>query len=103
MQSDTMPTIHSLLTLESLNERLGRIESMLTTMVEREQVREFYTTDQFAKLVELSPWMVRQYCNEGRIRAKKKNSGRGAYLQWVIPHAELERYRAEGLLPQKPR
>ena len=41
---------------------------------------------------------IREYCRLGRLRAEKRQSGRGAYPQWVLSHAELERYQREGLL-----
>ena len=37
----------------------------------------------------------------GRIRAEKRQSGRGKHCDWVIAHDELLRYRREGLLPAK--
>lgn len=35
----------------TVEERLERIEAMLSALVERQTVREWYTTDQFAQLV----------------------------------------------------
>lgn len=34
----------------------------------------------------------------GRINAEKRNNGRGPFRSWVVSHAELLRYRREGLL-----
>jgi hypothetical protein len=84
-----------------LRERLDRIEAMLTALFEREQVRDWYTTQEFAKLVGKAEFTIREYCRLGRLQAEKRQSGRGAYQQYVISNAELERYRRHGLLPWK--
>lgn len=72
---------------------------MLAVLVERQTVREWYTTEEFARLVGKAEFTVREYCRFGRLRAEKRQSGRGAYPQWVLSHAELKRYQREGLLP----
>jgi hypothetical protein len=88
----------------SIEERLEKIENLLTALVERQQVREWYSTQEFAQAVGKAEFTIREYCRLGRLRAEKRHSGRGAYPQWVLSHAELERYRRNGLLPsiQRP-
>ena len=86
--------------------RLERIEAALTQLVERQMVKDFYTTDEFAKIVNKAEFTCREWCRHGRIRGQKRFSGRGKHCAWVIPHAELLRYQKEGLLPllsQTPR
>ena len=83
----------------SVEERLEKIEAMLVVLVERHQVREWYTTGEFADAVGKAEFTVREYCRLGRLNAEKRRSGRGAYSQWVLSHNELERYRRHGLLP----
>jgi hypothetical protein len=85
----------------TLEERLERIEAMLLVLVERQQVREWYTTEEFARIVERAEFTCREWCRHGRIHATKKDSGRGAYAGWAISHAELLRFQREGLLPVK--
>jgi hypothetical protein len=80
-------------------ERLDRIEQTLGQLVERETVKEFYSTDEFSRLVGKSEFTVREWCRLGRIAARKRKSGRGPHAQWVISHDELLRYRRDGLLP----
>ncbi len=82
----------------TIDERLDKIESMLTALVERQQVREWYTTEQFAQLVGKAEFTVREWARLGRIKAEKRKSGRGAFSSWVISHPELLRYQREGLL-----
>ncbi len=79
--------------------RLDRLEAMLVTLVERQTVREWYTTEQFAQLVGKAEFTVREWCRHGRISAEKRNSGRGAHPTWVISHGEYLRWQREGLLP----
>jgi hypothetical protein len=87
----------------SIEERLDRIESLLAVLVERQTVREWYTTEQVARLVGKAEFTCREWCRRGRLRAEKRVSGRGAYPAWVISHTELLRYQREGLLPvQRP-
>ncbi len=89
--------------IEAMEESLGRIEEMLARLIERETAKEWYATDEFARLVGKAEFTIREHCRLGRIRAEKRMSGRGAFPAWVISHQELQRYRREGLLPlQRP-
>jgi hypothetical protein len=87
----------------NLDERLRRIESLLAALVERETIKKWYSTDEFARLVGKAEFTVREWARLGRIRAEKRRSGRGAFQAWVISQDELQRYRREGLLPQARR
>jgi hypothetical protein len=86
----------------TLSERLSHIENLLVVLVERQQVKDWYDIDEFARLSGKAPFTVREWARYGRIRAEKRKSGRGAYAAWVISHAELLRYQREGLLPLNP-
>jgi len=94
----------------SVEERLGNIEAilnpiqqMLIVLVERQMVKEYYSVEEFAARVGRECYTVREYCRLGRLKADKKQSGRGKYPLWVISHAELLRYEKSGLLPiQRP-
>ena len=78
---------------------MDRIEALLTSLVEQEQVRDFYSVEEFAAAVGKAEFTCREWCRLGRIRATKKHSGRGKYQAWAVSHEELLRYRKEGLLP----
>jgi hypothetical protein len=82
----------------TVEERLEKIECMLLVLVERQQAKEWYSVEEFARIVGRSEFTCREYCRHGRIRAEKKESGRGAYASWAISHAELLRFQREGLL-----
>jgi len=87
---------------EEILSRLERLESMLVILVERQQIRDFYTVEQFARIVGRAEFTCREWCRHGRIHAEKKDSGRGAYAEWAIAHTELIRYQREGLLRTSP-
>lgn len=85
----------------SIEQRLDKIESLLTSLVERQSVKNHYEVEEFARLVGKAPFTVREWARLGRIKADKRMSGRGAFASWVISHHELLRYQREGLLPQQ--
>ena len=80
-------------------DRLGRIETLLTALVAREVPREWYAVEEFAAAAGLAPYTVREHCRLGRLHAAKKGSGRGRHQAWALGHAELLRFRRDGLLP----
>ncbi|MGO9597028.1 MAG: hypothetical protein ACLP7Q_03310 [Isosphaeraceae bacterium] len=84
-----------------MEDRLDRIESMLQQLVERQAAKDFYTPEEFARLIGREAFTVREYCRLGRIRAQKKASGRGKHAAWAISHEELQRYQREGLLQSR--
>ena len=77
--------------------RLERIERMLGALVERQTARDWYTTEEFARMVGKSEFTVREWCRLGRIHGVKRRSGRGAFASWVVAHDELLRYQRDGL------
>lgn len=81
-------------------ERLERIERLL---IEQRLVREWYSTHEFAEVVGLAEFTIREHCRLGRLNAQKRKSGRGRYQEWAIPHAELLRFQREGLLAPEDR
>jgi len=83
----------------TIDERLDRIEALLAALVQRQTIKEWYSTDEFARLVNKSEFTVREWCRHGRVHAEKRMSGRGPFPAWVISHEELLRYQREGLLP----
>lgn len=84
--------------MKTLEERLEKIELMLVALVQREWPREWYSIEEFARIVGRSAFTCREWCRLGRVQARKKASGRGAYAAWCISHEELLRYQREGLL-----
>lgn len=82
----------------TLEERLERIETMLLALVEREPSQDWYSIEQFSRIVGRSVFTCREWCRLGRIHSRKKESGRGAHAAWAISHEELQRYQREGRL-----
>lgn len=86
----------------SVDERLERIEQMLATLVRQQTITEWYTTAEVGGLLGRAEYTVREWCRQGRIRAKKKPCGRGKGGEWHVSHEELTRLKNEGLLPFRP-
>jgi Helix-turn-helix domain len=83
----------------TVDERLERIETMLAVLIEQQTVRDFYTVEEFARIVGRAEYTCREWCRLGRISAKKLPHGRGNEGEWRVSHEELLRYQREGLLP----
>ena len=86
--------------MNEILERLERIENTLKTLVQRQTVKDFYSTDEVAEALGKAEFTVREWCRRGRIIAQKRRSGRGKFQSWVISHEELQRIEREGLLPE---
>ena len=82
----------------TLDERLERIDALLVALIEGRPLREWYSVEEFARIVGRSEFTCREWCRRGRVRGKKKSSGRGAHAGWAIAHSEWQRYEREGLL-----
>jgi hypothetical protein len=80
--------------------RLNRLEDLLRQVLnEQAPAKDFYSVEEFGKLVDLAPYTVREHCRLGRLQASKAACGRGRTPEWRISHSELVRYRSYGLLP----
>jgi hypothetical protein len=66
---------------------MERIETLLKALLERQTIKEYYSTQEFAQLVGKAEFTIREHC------------GRGAHPAWAIPHSELLRFQKEGLIP----
>jgi hypothetical protein len=86
------------LNLHSLFNSLQRIEKQLNDLISQQLVREWYSTDEVAKILGKAEYTVREWCRMGRILAEKRQSGRGKFKAWVVSHQELTRFQREGLL-----
>ena len=82
-----------------LNRIAARLDEVLELLQAQQAVREWYTTAELAQALGKSEFTVREWCRLGRVRAEKRQSGRGAHAAWVVGHEELLRYQKEGLLP----
>lgn len=89
--------------IDMLAGRLERIEAALQILVERQTIKDWYTTEDLAKILGRAEFTVREWCRHGRINAAKKGSGRGKYQSWVVSHSELLRIQEQGLLPIRSR
>ena len=85
--------------LVDLSERMDTLEALFRTLVAQKTVKESYTTQEAAKILEKRPYTVREWCRNRRVNAYKPGCGRGAEEEWRITHDELVRIQNEGLLP----
>src|SRR5687767_3771528 len=85
--------------IEDVIERLARIEQALQDIVQQRAIKEWYTTSEVAELLNRAEWTVREWARLGRIRASKRQCGRGNSQEWIVSHEELQRVRNEGLRP----
>jgi hypothetical protein len=86
--------------IHALDQRLERIEAALHLLVQQRAEKDWYSTAELAELLGKAEFTVREWCRLGRVNARKRECGRGQSQEWVISHAELERIKNEGLLPQ---
>jgi hypothetical protein len=79
--------------------RLNRIEGLLAKLVSGRPDQDYYGTARVAEIVGKAEFTIREWCRNSRIRAEKRDCGRGRSKEWLIPHAELQRYLTHGLRP----
>ena len=87
--------------LERIEAALAASQATLAILLGRNAIRDWYTTEEFARAVGLSELTVREHCRLGRLSAVKRQSGRGAHCAWAISHQELQRYQQHGLLARR--
>ena len=85
--------------IASILEKLNKIESQLSDLIEERATQEWYDTKSVAEILGRSAYSVREWCRLGRVKAQKRSCGRGTAKEWMISNEELERIKAEGLLP----
>lgn len=94
MASDGNPELVVL--LARIDERITELRDLV---VEQRSFKDRYSTAEAAQVVKRSEFTVREWCRLGRIRAEKRQCGRGRSQEWMINHEEMTRIRNEGLLP----
>src|SRR5262245_15605093 len=68
-------SIHRRGQIMSTEERLEKIEKMIAMLIERQTIKAWYSTDEFARLVGKAEFTVREWCRNGRVHAE--NAARG--------------------------
>lgn len=80
--------------------RLIRVEATIQSIASQQPAKEWYSTDEVARILGRAPFTVREWCRNGRVRASKRDCGRGSAKEWIIDQQELRRIQNEGLLPE---
>ena len=83
---------------QTLLRRLDQIEAKL--QVEPAKQREYFSVAEAAEILGKATFTVREWCRLERINARKRPSGRGRSLEWMIPAKEIQRIIDQGLLPR---
>jgi hypothetical protein len=78
---------------------VDELHAKVDTLIEARKIKDWYTTAELAEILLKRPFTVRQWCNNKRIHAKKRECGRGNSGEWMIAHEELMRIQNQGLLP----
>jgi Helix-turn-helix domain len=91
--------------IEHIEQKLAKFVAVVTDS--GDQDRTHYTPAEFAEKAvndgvrkHLDVRTVRRWCRENRLKAEHRPCGRGKHGEYMIPHAELVRYKNEGLLPR---
>ena len=82
-----------------LDARLGRMEVSLKKLSDARPNKDYFTVAEAAKILTRAEYTVREWARLGRLRGEKTHGGRGRKAEWRFSLAELNRYQAEGLLP----
>jgi hypothetical protein len=80
-------------------DKFNWIESQLDALVRRQYSKEWYTTEEVARILGKAPFTVREWCRHRRVNGRKQQHQRGRHPSWVISHDELLRIQRDGLLP----
>ena len=68
-------------------------------LIRQRTFKDWFAAAEVAKMLGRAEYTVREWCRQGRIRAKKKPCGRGKGGEWLVSHEEFVRLSNEGLLP----
>jgi transposase len=85
--------------MNQVQDQLAQVMATLNLLMVKHAIKDWYSTQEVAQLLNKSAYTVREWCRNQRVRGEKKNSGRGKHQSWVISHQELLRIQKEGLLP----
>ena len=89
-------------TLLSIEERVGRVETMMTEVHQIAKnttpVKEWYSVKEVAEILGKAEFTVREWCRLGRVNAAKRDCGRGLMKEWILSYEELSRIQNQGLL-----
>lgn len=99
---ETLNTVSIVDIFSQLQQKVDLLSEQITQLldsVKTQQKQDWYTIEQFARIVDKAEFTVREWCRDGRVNADKQRSGRGRHQSWTISHSEIERYHREGLLP----
>jgi transposase len=79
---------------------LDEIKDLLKQLLEGQKLqKEYYSTEEVAKLLDRDPYTVREWCRAGRAKATKRDCGKGKAPQWKIARSEVIYLQEHGIRP----
>lgn len=89
-----------LLTVEDLQPILSELRELRSAVQSLTRTEpDFYTVNEFAKLTGWAPYTIRQWCNEGKLKARADHRKRDS---WEIDPDEVKRVKRK-TVSQAPR
>ena len=103
LNADVMTMLSGLqASMQDLQQQMSILTDLQSRPATPTKPQEWYSTAEASKLLQKSEYTVRQWCNEGRINAVKREERRGGSSLWKISTEEVARYQNDGLLPLDP-
>ncbi len=108
MSPDLAPDLMTLLTgmqasINGLDAKLSAVHAELQAKPSTPPApRGSYSTKEAAGLLGKAEYTLREWCNNGRFNATKREERRGGSALWSISASEIARFQDEGLLPLDP-
>lgn len=99
VDDEGLPVIEALASPQIANIE-SKIDDMRALIKDQRTIKDWYSVNEVAAIVKRAAWTVREWCRDGRIDARKRETGRGDTLDWEIPRTGLEHYREHGLRPR---
>ncbi len=65
--------------LDLILQRLDRMAAVLEDLAKQRTVKDWYSTEEIARILGKAEFTVREWCRQRRILAEKRGSGRGKY------------------------
>ena len=82
-----------------ITEAIGLIREARDFLAVRRFPVRYLTAHDAARVQQISVRLLRQWCREGRIVARKRRTRDGKSVEWLISETEIERIRRRGIRP----
>ncbi|QDU10906.1 helix-turn-helix domain-containing protein [Gimesia aquarii] len=87
--------------MPDIENRLEKIETLLSELIQQKTQKEWYSTAELSELTGRAEFTVREWCRLGRVTAEKESHGRKH--EWRVSYEEVQRILNHGPRPLLPR